>query len=66
MLALVGDDPFPAALIGDPDKGVVTVIQMGRQDSDAAAARYGGSVALLKSILTQMDVRDPQPGETPH
>jgi hypothetical protein len=66
ILVLIGDDPFPAALIGDTENGDVTVIQMGRTDSFPAAARYGGTVQLLKSILTQLDVRDPQPGETPH
>ena len=66
IIALIEDDPFPWAFIGDPEKGFVTVIQMGRTDSFAAAGRYGGTVQLLKSILTQLDVRDPQPGETPH
>jgi hypothetical protein len=66
IIALVGDNPFPVALIGDPEKGMVTVIQMGRPDRHEAAARYGGSVALLKSILNQLDVREPQAGETPH
>ena len=60
------DRPFPVALVGDPEKGNVTVIQIGRVDSFPAAGRYGGTVRLLKSILTQLDVRDPQPGETPH
>jgi hypothetical protein len=68
LLALIriDGDPFPAALIGDPEKGSIMVIQMGRVDSFPAAARYGGSTALLNSILSQMDVRDPLPGETPH
>ena len=66
ILALNGDDPMPVALIGDPENGVVTVIWIGRVDSFPTAAKYGGTVQLLKSVLTQMDVRDPQPGETPH
>jgi hypothetical protein len=66
ILALAGDDPVPVALVGDPEKGIVTLIQMGRESSFPAAARYGGTLSLLRSILTQIDVRDPQPGETPH
>jgi hypothetical protein len=66
IIALNGEDPMPVALIGDPEKGIVTVIWMGREDSFPAAGRYGGTVQLLKSILTQLDVRDPQAGETPH
>jgi hypothetical protein len=66
VIHLGGDDPFPGALIGDPENGIVTVIQMGRVDSFPGAERYGGTVQLLKSVLTQLDVRDPQPGETPH
>ena len=66
IIALNGEDPMPLALIGDPEKGIVTVIWMGRENSFPAARRYGGTVQLLKSILTQLDVRDPQPGETPH
>lgn len=66
VIHMGGDDPLPVALIGDPESGIVTVILMGRVDSFPAAGRYGGTVQLLKSILTQLDVRDPQPGETPH
>ena len=66
IIALNGEDPMPVALIGDPEKGIVTVIWMGRENSFPAARRYGGTVQLLKSILTQLDVRDPQPGETPN
>jgi len=66
ILELNGDDPMPVALIGDPENGIVTVIWIGRVDSFPTAAKYGGTVQLLKSVLTQMDVRDPQPGETPH
>jgi hypothetical protein len=65
IIALNGDQT-PAALIGDPEKGLITVFMMGRVDSFPAAAPYGGTTTLLKSILSQLDVRDPQPGETPH
>jgi len=40
-----------------PDR--VTVISVAREDSFPAAARYGGSVALLKSVLTTMGVQSP-------
>ena len=65
IIGLTGDQT-PAALIADPEKGTITFIVMGRADSYPGAARYGGTTALLKSILSQLDVRDPQPGETPH
>jgi len=66
IIALNSEDPFPVALIGDPEKGIITVIWIARVDSFPGAERYGGTVQLLKSVLTQLDVRDPQPGETPH
>jgi hypothetical protein len=44
---------------------VVRVVQIGRPDSFAAATRYGGTVQLLKSILTTMDVHTPEPGQIP-
>ena len=66
VIHMSGDDPMPVAFIGDPEKGIVTVIYIARVDSFPAARRYGGTVQLLKSVLTQLDVRDPQPGETPH
>ena len=40
-----------------PDR--VRVVVVPREDSFPSAARYGGSVALLKSILTTMDVWSP-------
>jgi hypothetical protein len=46
---------------GIPD--VVTVVVIGREDSFPSAARYDGSVELLKSILTTMDVWTP--GQVP-
>jgi len=42
------------------------VFSIGRPDDFPAAARYGGTVALLKAILAQVDIRAPLPGETPH
>ena len=66
IIALNNEDIGPVALIGDAEKGVVTVIWVARVDNFPAARRYGGTVQLLKSVLTQLDVRDPQPGETPH
>jgi hypothetical protein len=66
IIVLVSDEQTVSAFFGDPETGVVTVFHMGRQDDFPAAARYGGTVALLKAILTQVDVREPKPGETPH
>jgi hypothetical protein len=48
---------------GNPD--LVTVVFISREDGFPPAARYGGSVELLKSILTTMDVRTPRPGRNP-
>jgi hypothetical protein len=56
----------PWGVFGDAATGRLTVFQMGRPDDFPGAAKYGGTVALLKAILTQLDVRSPQPGETPH
>ena len=53
------------AFIADPENGLVTIISIFRPDSLPAAARYGGSVELLKSILTTMDVWTPEPGQIP-
>ena len=41
-------------LVGAMDS--VTVVVLGREDGFAPAERYGGSVQLLKAILTTMDV----------
>jgi hypothetical protein len=46
-----------------PDR--VRVVSVGRPDDFPAASRYGGSVRLLKSILTTMDVVTPQAGQVP-
>ena len=56
----------PRALFGDPDTGIFTYIQAGRDDDFPAAARYGGTVMLLKEILGEMGVREPRPGESPN
>jgi len=40
-----------------PDR--ITVVVVAREDSFPAAARYGGSVELLKSVLTTMGVQSP-------
>ena len=53
------------AVIADSETGLVTVLSLARPDSFPAAARYGGSVQLLKSILTTMDVWTPEPGQIP-
>lgn len=54
--AFFGD--WPSAMFTDlPDQ--VTVVAVPRADGFAPAARYGGSVALLKAILTTMDVWPP-------
>jgi hypothetical protein len=49
-----------AILTSDPDR--VRVVQVAREDGFPSAARYGGSVELLRSILTQMDVWTPGQG----
>jgi hypothetical protein len=54
------------ALFADAEKGTVTIVLLGRSDSHPTAARYGGGIQLLKSILMTFGVREPQPNETPH
>jgi len=61
-----GGEVAPWGFIGYRDAGLITVFQMGRPDNFAAAARYGGTMALLQSIMTQAGVRSPKPGETPY
>ena len=53
------------AVFADAETGLVTVVSLGRPDGFPAAARYGGAVQLLKSILTTMDVWTPEPGQIP-
>lgn len=53
------------AYFADTETRMVTVVEIGREDSFPGAARYGGSVQLLKSILTTMDVWAPEPGQIP-
>ena len=64
-VAIVHDtDEQPRAAFGDPETGLVMYIHVGRNDNFPAAGRYDGTVTLLKSILSQMGVREPEPGET--
>jgi hypothetical protein len=56
----------PVGVFGDPATNTVTIFSMGREDDWPGTAKYGGTVALLKAILAQVDVRVPQPGETVH
>ena len=63
-VAFLSDDGFPRAVFGGPDRGVITYIGMGRADDFPSAARYGGTVTLLKSILGELDIREAQPSET--
>jgi hypothetical protein len=51
------------ALFANSDTGLLTVVSIFREDDFPAAARYGGSVQLLKSILATMDVWTPEPGQ---
>ena len=59
------EEETPMAVLADPETGLLTVLGMGRPDDFPAAARYGGIAMLLKSILGDMGVREPRPGETP-
>ena len=54
-----------AAVVANAETGMVTVVSLGRPDGFPAAARYGGAVQLIKSILTTMDVWTPEPGQIP-
>ena len=53
------------AVFADAESGLVTIVGIFRPDNLPAAARYGGAVQLLKSILTTMDVWTPEPGQIP-
>jgi hypothetical protein len=60
--------PLPEGVLAyfaDTETRMVTVIEIGREDDFPGAAQYGGSVQLLKSILTTMDVWSPEPGQIP-
>ncbi len=46
-----------------PDR--VRGVAIGRDDSFPSAARYGGSVELLRAILTTMDVHTRERGQVP-
>jgi hypothetical protein len=65
-VAFMQNDGFPRALFGDPETGILTYISMGRRDDFPAAARYGGTATLLKSILGELGIRELRPGETPN
>ncbi len=53
------------AYIADPDAGLVTIVRLGRTDDHPSTARFGGGIQLLKSILTTIDVYEPEPGQIP-
>ena len=59
LFTLIGDTDteIPHAFVGDPETDVVTVFVMGREDSFPAAAKYGGTEALLMAIVSQLGVR---------
>jgi hypothetical protein len=65
-VAFVLKDRFPRAIFGDPETGTVTYIWVARVDDFPGAAPYGGTVKLLKAVLGELDIREPQPGETPN
>lgn len=67
LFAPVGDvdGEIPHAFVGDWERDVVTVFVMAREDSFPAAQKYGGTEALLKAIVGQLDVGGARPGETP-
>jgi hypothetical protein len=65
IIVLWDPELTPTAAFGDPEAGTITLFSIGRPDDFPGAARYGGTVALLKAIVAQVDVREPQPGETP-
>ena len=64
ILLPASGDTIPA-YVADPDAGLVTIVLLGRQDNFPGGARYGGGVQLLKSILTAIDVYEPEPGQIP-
>jgi hypothetical protein len=63
LLVPFTDDQF--AFFGDLETDVLTVVVVWRPDVHPSTVRYGGSVELLKSILTTMDVWTPEPGQVP-
>lgn len=56
ITTLIGDpgSEIPHAFVAGPQPGTVTVLMMGREDSYPAAAKYGGSVALLTAIALKV------------
>jgi hypothetical protein len=60
--------PLPEGVVAyfaDAETRKLTVVTIGQPDDYPPAAQYGGSVQLLKSILTTMDAWTPQPGQIP-
>jgi hypothetical protein len=53
------------AVFPDAETGLVTVVELGRNDTFSATTRYGGGEHLVESILTTMDVWTPEPGQIP-
>jgi hypothetical protein len=50
-----GTSAFLGGSVG-PTDGAITIVSLGRPDDFPGAAKYGGSIQLLKSILSTMDV----------
>jgi hypothetical protein len=65
LVALPEEREGVFAYFADIETRQVTVVSIGREDSFPGSAEYGGSVQLLKSILTTMDVHTPEPGQVP-
>lgn len=56
IVAMVGytGDETPTAFVGNPKTGSITVVNMGRAEGYSGARNYGGTTALLLSILGQL------------
>jgi hypothetical protein len=50
---------WPSAMIVGADPDQIRIVVVAREDGFPPAARYGGSVELLRSILTTMNVWTP-------
>lgn len=61
ITAFIGDvgSEIPHAFVAGPQPGMVTVLMIGREDSFPAAAKYGGTVALLTAIALRVGVVSP-------
>ena len=62
---VVPDSDGVTAFFGDGKPDTVRVVSIGRPDDFPAAARYGGSIQLLTSILSTMGVHTPVNGQAP-